>query len=330
MSSLIVLLSFIIITTAKSLPSDFMLLGLTPTTQLIHGLTCQSYRPFIGENTDYLCSKIPQLHIILHEANIQTRQQCQYHFRDHPWGCQLSSKVVSLRRFLRQASKEASFYTTLASATLTMNLINACIKGQVNDTNCLCLHSRQLCQTDPTVGFQLAYLITDGTNMSKIFQGKFLFKINQANKEVGRQIVKNMMKKECHCHGVSGSCELQICRLRPAQLTDISSEIYTNIYKKARYIEPIDYMNFENNNQLFYARKSINYCRPNAFIDYQSAQKGRECSSKEVCEQVCCNKGYEMQTELKLIENCQCYFSWNIANVECKPCQKKITRMICL
>lgn len=80
----------------------FRLLGITPTTQLIDGLTCQSYRPFLGENTDYLCKKIPHLHKILSESNIQTREQCQYHFRDYPWGCQLTSKIPPLRRFLRQ------------------------------------------------------------------------------------------------------------------------------------------------------------------------------------------------------------------------------------
>jgi len=80
----------------------FRLLGLTPSTQLINGLNCQSYRPFLGENTDYLCSKIPQLHQILHQSNLESYQQCQYHYRDHPWGCQLSTKIVSLRRFLRQ------------------------------------------------------------------------------------------------------------------------------------------------------------------------------------------------------------------------------------
>ncbi|CAF0830781.1 unnamed protein product [Rotaria sordida] len=330
MSTLIILISLIIITQAKTLPSDFMLLGLTPTTQLIKGLTCQSYRSFIGENTDYLCSKIPHLHIILYESNIQTHQQCQYHFRHHPWGCQLSSKIISLRRFLRQASKEASFYTTLASSTLTLNLINACIKGQINDTNCLCLNNRQLCQTDPNIAFQLSYLITDGLNMSKIFHEKFLYKLNQANKELGRQIVKNMMYNECHCHGVSGSCELQICRLRPAKLTDISYEIYFNIYKNARYIQSIDYIKFqEKKNELFYARKSINYCYSNSFIDYQNIQKGRECFNDEICKQVCCNRGYEILTEIKLIENCHCFFSWHIVNIECKPCQKKITRMIC-
>ncbi len=82
----------------------FRLLGLTPTTQLINGFKCESYRSFIGENTDYLCSKIPQLHLILYESNLQTHEQCQYHFRDHPWGCQLSSKITPLRRFLRQGT----------------------------------------------------------------------------------------------------------------------------------------------------------------------------------------------------------------------------------
>lgn len=137
------------------------------------------------------------------------------------------------------------------------------------------------------------------------------------------------MHEECHCHGVSGSCELRTCRLRPAKLTDISSEIYNNIYLKARYIEPFDYIDFESKNQLFYARKSIDYCRSNVLIDYQIIQKGRECFNEDSCKKVCCNRGYETQTEIKLIENCNCYFSWEIVNVECKPCQKKITRMIC-
>ncbi len=138
-----------------------------------------------------------------------------------------------------------------------------------------------------------------------------------------------MMNKECRCHGVSGSCELQICRLRPAKLTDISSEIYLNKYKNARYIQSIDYIKFEEKNQLIYARKSINYCRSNTFIDYQGIQQGRECFGNEGCEQVCCNRGYEILTEMKLIPNCHCFFSWNIVNIQCKPCEKKITRMIC-
>jgi hypothetical protein len=137
------------------------------------------------------------------------------------------------------------------------------------------------------------------------------------------------MKKECRCHGVSGSCELQICRLRPAQLSDISSEIYLNVYKNARLIHSIDRLKSEENFQLNYARKSINYCRSNPFIDYSGIKSGRECFSNEGCEHVCCHRGYEILTEMKLIANCHCFFSWNIVNIQCKSCEKKLTRMIC-
>jgi len=137
------------------------------------------------------------------------------------------------------------------------------------------------------------------------------------------------MNKECHCHGVSGSCELQICRLRPAKLTDISYEMYFNLYKNARYIESIDYIKSEEKIQLIYARKSINYCRSNSFIDYHGIKQGRECFSNQGCEKVCCNRGYESLTEIKLIPNCHCFFSWNIVNIQCKPCEKKMIRMIC-
>jgi len=53
------------------------------------------------------------------------------------------------------------------------------------------------------IAFQLAYLITDGLNMSENFQHKFLFQLNQANKELGRKVrttyfyyTKNKNKKE--------------------------------------------------------------------------------------------------------------------------------------
>jgi hypothetical protein len=137
------------------------------------------------------------------------------------------------------------------------------------------------------------------------------------------------MHKECRCHGVSGSCELQICRLRPAKLSDISNEIYSSAYKNARHSQSIATIKSEEKDQIIYARRSINYCHSNTFIDYQGIKAGRECFSNEGCKQVCCHRGYESLTETKIIKNCQCFFSWNIVNIQCKPCEKKITRMIC-
>lgn len=128
---------------------------------------------------------------------------------------------------------------------------------------------------------------------------------------------------------MSGSCELQICRLRPAKLPEISGEIYFNSYRNARLINSIDEIKHDNHSRLFYARKSIDYCRSNMFFDYSGIKFGRECFSHEGCEQVCCHRGYEIETEMKSIENCHCVFSWNIVNIQCQPCEKKITRMIC-
>jgi len=135
------------------------------------------------------------------------------------------------------------------------------------------------------------------------------------------------MKKECRCHGVSGSCELQICRLQPSKLTDISTEIYRELTEQARFVQTRD--EIESSQTIFYARRSINYCRSNTFLDYEGVRPGRECFSSKGCEQVCCQRGYEIRTETKLIPNCECAFSWNIVNVQCKPCEKKFTRMIC-
>jgi hypothetical protein len=137
------------------------------------------------------------------------------------------------------------------------------------------------------------------------------------------------MQKECRCHGVSGSCELQICRLRPRTFAEISEELFTTMYQRARFVQSI--RDIETDDQhLLYGRKSINYCRPNTFIDYAGVQAGRECFSVDGCERACCQRGYRIRSETKRIENCQCFFSWSIVNIQCTPCEKRITRMICV
>ena len=136
------------------------------------------------------------------------------------------------------------------------------------------------------------------------------------------------MQKECRCHGVSGSCELQVCRLRPSKFSDISEELYSNMYQNARFIQASETTELTDT-QLIYGRRSINYCRANAILDYAGVQPGRECFSAASCEQACCQRGYDVLTEVKLVENCHCFFSWNIVNIQCQPCEKKVTRLIC-
>ena len=123
------------------------LLGLTPSTQLINGFNCQSYRPFIGINTDYLCEKIPQLHVLLHQSNIQARERCQFHFRDHPWACQFSSKLTVLRRFLRQGKHDLirswRFISMFSSFSLEGSLVLHEFKHCQSELDVdRCLHQR--------------------------------------------------------------------------------------------------------------------------------------------------------------------------------------------
>lgn len=142
------------------------------------------------------------------------------------------------------------------------------------------------------------------------------------------QIVKRMMQKECRCHGVSGSCELQICRLKGRKFTEISEEIFGKFYSNARYVQSSGKID-PTKKELIFGRRSIDYCRSNHFLDYTSVSAGRECFTAEACEKVCCSRGYQALNEVKTIENCHCFFSWNIVNIQCTSCEKKVTRMIC-
>ncbi|CAF0924627.1 unnamed protein product, partial [Didymodactylos carnosus] len=203
MMNILILAMMIVTVYSKVLPNNFMLIGVTTKYSNISSQTnCLMLMTVIGGNSNYLCSKIPQLPMIIQQSNIEAQTQCQKLFRTSKWGCYLSRNATALSRFLRQGSKESAFFTAISSSILSLNLIKQCLKGQINDQNCQCGISRNNnlaqpvsfrpinsdCPSSVNYGIKLSQLITNGFNMPERSQHKLLYKINQWNREIGKNV----------------------------------------------------------------------------------------------------------------------------------------------
>ena len=158
------------------------------------------------------------------------------------------------------------------------------------------------------------------------------------------QSVENQVNVQCKCHGVSGSCELKTCwralpsfrsvgtRLR--QKFDAAVEVEWRrqgtrdvLQTKSTWQPEVKTISEED---LVYLVPSPDFC----FADPRTGSfgtTGRPCArtskSNDSCEQLCCGRGYIIQT--RRIENkCRCKFQW-CCHVQCSICERVVERYIC-
>lgn len=155
-----------------------------------------------------------------------------------------------------------------------------------------------------------------------------------------QQIVAELMKFRCRCHGVSGSCAVQTCWKslsdfrsvgdaikkkyeRPIQIARRSLRKLKRAEKTKRRV-PISYM------ELVYVHRSPNYCKANKKRGILGT-KGRECnkssSGSDSCDLLCCGRGYNTQV-VRLVERCECKFIW-CCYVKCKTCETLLDKHTC-
>ncbi|CAK9292550.1 unnamed protein product [Gordionus sp. m RMFG-2023] len=61
--------------------------------------------------------------------------------------------------------------------------------------------------------------------------------VNLHNNQMGRKVIKDMIRKQCRCHGVSGSCELKTCWLNMSPFSIIGAHI-KNKYRESVRVAP--------------------------------------------------------------------------------------------
>ena len=138
------------------------------------------------------------------------------------------------------------------------------------------------------------------------------------------------MRKECKCHGLSGSCTLKTCWRKMPRFRHVGDRLKGKFDGSAKVISSNDGKHLlpegdtikpPTKEDLVYSQESPNFCKRNKRWG-SLGTKGRECDPTSMgvggCDLLCCGRGYS-KTEVTVRENCKCQFRW-CCDVICETC----------
>ncbi|XP_043656600.1 protein Wnt-2 [Drosophila teissieri] len=160
------------------------------------------------------------------------------------------------------------------------------------------------------------------------------------NNNAGRLAIRDAMRLECKCHGLSGSCTVKTCWLKMPPFREVAGRLRDR-YDSARkvtlrndgnsFMPENPHTRPANKYQLVFADESPDFCTPNSKTGALGTQ-GRECnvtsSGSDRCDRLCCNRGHTR----RIVEeqtNCKCVFKW-CCEVTCEKCLEHRAVNTCL
>ncbi|KPJ12754.1 Protein Wnt-7b [Papilio machaon] len=174
--------------------------------------------------------------------------------------------------------------------------------------------------------------------------------MNLHNNRVGRKIVKDLVRRECKCHGVSGSCALRTCwralppfrtvaaalreRYHRAKMVTLHPPPDTNaphshlVIRRARQNAGVGRQ--PRKSELVFLEPSPSYCEPDTAAG-SFGTHGRHCNrtsrGENGCETLCCGRGYNT---IRTVEEtkCRCQFHW-CCRVTCDKCITRTETHVC-
>lgn len=167
------------------------------------------------------------------------------------------------------------------------------------------------------------------------------------------QIVKHLLRTDCKCHGVSGSCAMKTCwrtlppfravgdtlmrKYNKARLVDVATPSEADklrlVYKRrgASKANPkMKNVHVPKRLELVYIQHSPSYCDEDK-VQGSLGTFGRHCLNRsrglEGCDLLCCGRGYNTH-QIKKVHQCNCKFQW-CCNVHCDECIVRSEQYTC-
>ncbi|XP_066961531.1 protein Wnt-1-like [Macrobrachium rosenbergii] len=329
----------------------------------IHRILRKKQRRLVRENPGVLVAIAKGTRSAVHE--------CKHQFRNRRWNCdpapfnrskELFGKIVS------RACRETAFLYALTSAAVIHTVTRACTEGTIDSCNCDYRAKGPSgldwewggCSDNIEFGHKFSRLFVDAGENRRDPR----FPVNLHNNEVGRLHVKDQMRKECKCHGMSGSCTVKTCWWRLPYFRRVSDALKDRFdgasrvllknagnarapndrrrnrrrknrkKKKKKYYKLLKPYNQDHKpptkKDLVYLEDSPDFCVRNRKLGIRGTS-GRECNKTSIgvdgCDLMCCGREFHTRV-VEVQERCSCTFQW-CCEVKCKTCKYMKTIHIC-
>uniref|UniRef100_A0AC35UBR5 Protein Wnt n=1 Tax=Rhabditophanes sp. KR3021 TaxID=114890 RepID=A0AC35UBR5_9BILA len=302
--------------------------------------------------------------------------ECREQFIAERWNCSeplehenaINPKnfQVMLEKTLEQNNKETAFVSAITSAGIVHAITKTCSLGNMTDCGCDSHPGRQRfidatplpngavppkkneaftwvgCSDDITYGVRFAREFLDRYEKEQYaLTGNVKHLMNIHNHFAGREAISQNMRRQCRCHGVSGSCELKTCWLQMPKFSEIGDmlkkrydhyavQVAKKSKRRLRRKERSERKIPLRGTEIGYISRSPSYCERNETLGIYGTQ-GRECNHSSLgtdsCDLLCCGRGYNTREEVRIIR-CHCKFVW-CCQVKCKECKELVRVSTC-
>ncbi|CAH1116599.1 unnamed protein product [Phaedon cochleariae] len=301
---------------------------------------------YFSEPQKEICSRYQKILPILGLGARLAIEECQNQFSFSRWNCttfpdknSTFGNVVSIR------SREAAYISAISAASVAYAVTRACSKGDLSEY-CNCDNKIKKRKSQKFKWGGCSDDIKYGEGFSKQFldvredPNTALGLMNLHNNEAGRRGVRSRMHKTCKCHGVSGSCSMQICWRRLPPFRKVAEGLFQR-YEGASHVKFVERrrkklkaissdLKKPNRTDLVYLDDSPDYCEKNDSLNIQGTH-GRICNrtspGMDGCRLLCCGRGYQTRVR-EVEEKCNCRFVW-CCNVVCDICRSRKEEHVC-
>ncbi|KAL1494683.1 hypothetical protein ABEB36_010247 [Hypothenemus hampei] len=297
-----------------------------------------------------ICKNKPDLLKHIADGVRLAQSECQYQFRYRRWNCTNAKK--SIKKVMLRDTRETGFVNAIIAAGITFQVTRACKQGAQIGCSCDKLRKGRknkklkpkisedekwdYCTENIEYGIKKSKDFLD-TRYKKRSDMKTLVKLH--NYVAGRLAIKNDMKKECKCHGLSGSCTLKSCINKMPNFRKIGHTLKQRFDGAAKVIPGNDGKSFmpegatikyPSRSDLVYSEESSNFCNPNSTLGSFGTQ-GRKCNEtspgEDGCAILCCGRGSRSVKEV-VQKSCRCEFHF-CCDVKCDTCNEQNTYHVC-